>query len=582
MPLRDDLLTPIPGDDPAGPYLRYDPLYDKIKDARRDDPLLDPPVKADWRVVADLTQDALAKKSKDLQLAAWLVEAQLNREGFAGLRESLQLIYDLLDKFWDHIHPIIEDGDADMRAAPLGFIASYLDLAVRLAPITAKGYSTADLAESRSVPSEDEAAADNAAAERRAQLLEEGKLSPEEFEEGFATTQKPWFKQVVADIDACQELVKKLEKLGDEKLGDAAPSYRKLREALNEARVQAGGLLARKLELDPDPVSEEPELDAMAAAGGDGTISIEPQSRNDAASRIAAAARYLRRETPTDPAPYLLLRGFRWGELRATPDLEPRMLAAPPTQTRTRLKSMLLDAKWSELLDACEEVMATPFGRGWLDLQRYVLTACEGLGAEYAAVAVSIQGALRSLLRDIPALLDATLMDDSPTGNAETRGWLRDRGIVGGSDADDEEPIEVTPTLSAVDRTVAGLRGTQPQRAIELLLRAATQEKSERAKFLRRMDASDLMVSNGLEPVALPILNELIEQVEKHQLEEWEAGDTVARALGLLYLCMTKLDQDPDTREALYLRVCRLDPIQAMDFLSAAQSAAASDDESTA
>ena len=37
MPLRDDLLTPIPGANPSGPDLRYDPLYDRIKEARREE-----------------------------------------------------------------------------------------------------------------------------------------------------------------------------------------------------------------------------------------------------------------------------------------------------------------------------------------------------------------------------------------------------------------------------------------------------------------------------------------------------------------------------------------------------------------
>ena len=34
MPLRDDLLTAIPGDAPAGASLRYDRVYDQIKEAR--------------------------------------------------------------------------------------------------------------------------------------------------------------------------------------------------------------------------------------------------------------------------------------------------------------------------------------------------------------------------------------------------------------------------------------------------------------------------------------------------------------------------------------------------------------------
>ncbi|MBK9169620.1 MAG: type VI secretion system ImpA family N-terminal domain-containing protein [Bryobacterales bacterium] len=40
MPLRDDILNPIPGDSPGGVSLRYDPVYDKIKEARREEEAL--------------------------------------------------------------------------------------------------------------------------------------------------------------------------------------------------------------------------------------------------------------------------------------------------------------------------------------------------------------------------------------------------------------------------------------------------------------------------------------------------------------------------------------------------------------
>jgi len=37
MPLREDLLTPIAGDNPAGANLYYDTVFDQIKEARRED-----------------------------------------------------------------------------------------------------------------------------------------------------------------------------------------------------------------------------------------------------------------------------------------------------------------------------------------------------------------------------------------------------------------------------------------------------------------------------------------------------------------------------------------------------------------
>src|SRR3954466_8919825 len=103
MPLREDLLNPIPGANPSGENLKYSPVYDKIKEARRQD---DDAPQGEWqreRKVADfasvlrLGNEAIATRSKDLQLAAWLTEALLNREGFQGLYQGLNLIKGLVE-----------------------------------------------------------------------------------------------------------------------------------------------------------------------------------------------------------------------------------------------------------------------------------------------------------------------------------------------------------------------------------------------------------------------------------------------------------------------------------------------------
>jgi type VI secretion system protein ImpA len=92
------------------------------------------------------------------------------------------------------------------------------------------------------------------------------------------------------------------------------------------------------------------------------------------------------------------------------------------------------------------------------------------------------------------------------------------------------------------------------------------QEKSARARFLRRTQAAEIMVGAGLEPVALPILRELLEHVETHRLEEWEAGETIAQPLSLLYRCIERLDSGDVDRNDLYVRICRLDPMQAIQL----------------
>jgi type VI secretion system protein ImpA len=365
-----------------------------------------------------------------------------------------------------------------------------------------------------------------------------------------------------------------------ETFGDDAPGFAPLAQALSDVQEAAKKLLARKLELDPDPVGAAPAEGSGEGAGGAGAtgpLAPEPTSAEDAAARIAASARFLRRADGRNPAPYLLLRGFRWGELRARGgEVDPKLLTAPPTAVRTQLKTLLLDAKWAQLLDVGEEVMATPLGRGWLDLQRYELTACAQLGTEFDLVAIALRGALVGLLRDVPRLPDLTLMDDTPTANVETRTWLQNGGLLAEAATAAAEaaarPLPVAMgarsgmSAPVFERAREEVRAGRPQKGVELLMRHAEQEKSERARFLCRAEAAGIMVDAELESVALPMLKELVEEIEAHKLEQWEAGDLVARPLGLLYRCLQKLGGDDELKESLYRQICRLDPLQAMAF----------------
>ena len=111
MPLPKDILNPIPGDNPGGRDLRYEDVYTKIKEARREDDEL---AQGEWkreRKVADhnqvikLASVAIATQSKDLQLAAWLTESLVRRDGFGGMLEGLTLCRNLIELFWDHLYP---------------------------------------------------------------------------------------------------------------------------------------------------------------------------------------------------------------------------------------------------------------------------------------------------------------------------------------------------------------------------------------------------------------------------------------------------------------------------------------------
>jgi type VI secretion system protein ImpA len=611
MPINAELvsscLAPISPDAPAGADLRYDTRLDAIKEARREENLPGAERKvADWNSVVTQCSALLQKETKDLQLAAWLSEALMRRQGFGGLHTGVAITRGLIEQFWDTVFPLPEDGDLELRVGPLEWMGNKLALPVRLTPVLGR-FSAAELESVRAVPSEGDAKSSSDARAARDAAIEEGRLTPEDLETDTAALTKVNLRVTLADIDAALAEIVALEKVSDEKFGRDAPSFGSLRTALDEPRRAVQALLAQKLELDPDPVEEAPvegENASGDAGEADGPLSPEPTSARDAAQRIGVVARWLRQHDRANPAPYLLLRGFRWGELMArAPELDPRLLEAPPTALRTRLRTLYLDAKWPELLEQGESLMATTAGRGWLDLQRYVLTAAVNLGGEYQAVASALRQELRSLLRALPQLPRMTLMDETPTANDETRAWIEqdvlpnneaDANAAAASDDADALPSDGAELVSAalVDdlataqqgglaraRTVhpaarsgpdafgaamAEVRAGRPHRAIELLTTELNRDPSPRGRFLRQTQIAYIMVEAGLFDVAEPILQQLIEQIDEQKLERWESGPLVAQPLALMHRVLTKTDSNNSEQERLYLRVCRLDPIQAL------------------
>jgi type VI secretion system protein ImpA len=239
------------------------------------------------------------------------------------------------------------------------------------------------------------------------------------------------------------ESLEPLLELCKAKFGKAAPSFSKLRSELLDIQATISMLLQRKLEKEPDPVeveiadasdNKEGESAPNGSSNGSSTdntsagnvTGLEPNSSAEAVLRIAAAARYLRKSQPASPVSYLMLRALRWGELRAqNTEVKNFVLAAPPTELRTRIRSLALAGQWSDLLEQAETAMGGECGRGWLDLQRYSVTACEKLG--HVAVARAIKSELKSLLTDFPALAKATLSDDTGAANPETMVWLAEQ-----------------------------------------------------------------------------------------------------------------------------------------------------------
>lgn len=117
-----DLSLPLKINGNTGIFLRYEPIYDQIRNARHEEDdglsrgIWQTDLKhADWSLAENLCYNTILKDSKDFQIACWLVEAWLHLDNFTGLINGYQFLLEFCEKFWDNMHPQPEDGDIEYR-----------------------------------------------------------------------------------------------------------------------------------------------------------------------------------------------------------------------------------------------------------------------------------------------------------------------------------------------------------------------------------------------------------------------------------------------------------------------------------
>jgi type VI secretion system protein ImpA len=318
----DALLAPIPGPDPAGEWLRYEGTYDAIQAARReDDPSLPQGVwetdlrRADWGAVARLCEAALSQRSKDLQIAIWLVEARVHLQGLAGLAAGLGLVNRLCDGYWEVMHPKLQPDEPEYRSAPLDWMAKQLALLVRLLPLTpdveAVGHPLTLEDWERLAPAASAGA--------------EPGLNRDRFLQATMAHGAGFYRTLLAQCAEAGAVLARLAAATDQRFRPQdAPSLAPLRDALDALQAQITRILEDRGELSVEEgaVGEAPAQPAPAAVGAS-TGRLPPiASREEAYRRIREGAYYLLRTEPHSPVPYLALRAVTWGSLNLSELLE--------------------------------------------------------------------------------------------------------------------------------------------------------------------------------------------------------------------------------------------------------------------
>ncbi|HYR91344.1 MAG TPA: type VI secretion system protein TssA [Terriglobia bacterium] len=280
----DELLDPISPEQPAGTDMRWTPGWDRIREARRSDDDLEAGQwakrdrkAADWRIVQELATEMLRDSSKDLQLALWLTEANIKLQGFRGLSDGLHLATELMVRYWDKgLYPTMEDDPQD-RAGPFEWLNFKLVDSIVAIPITVRDdqgrdYTFIDLQDARRVGSEagcktKEGDFDTKKKRAYDQALTEGHISLEMFDVAVKATRRSGYEQLAADFQQTYDEFKALEKVIDEKFGDAAPNLGACRTALSEIRQAVADILAQKRREEPDPTPVVPQTSETDSIG---------------------------------------------------------------------------------------------------------------------------------------------------------------------------------------------------------------------------------------------------------------------------------------------------------------------------
>ncbi|MEJ7848687.1 MAG: type VI secretion system protein TssA [Pyrinomonadaceae bacterium] len=331
----DALLQPISGENPSGENLRYSGIYDEIAEARRADDDLN---QGDWKTelklsdfgrVIDLAVPALTSRSKDLQVGVWLTDAITRKKGFPGFRDGLVLLAGLQDKFWETLHPEIDEGDMEGRANAISWMDINVANAVRRAPFTGSaGYSFIDWEDSKrfdfpenmeSVSSVDQ----EKFAELRAQADRERRVTSAMWASERAQTRRADCEQMNFTLDECWAALNALNLVIEEKYDrNQMPGLTNLKKALDDAHTQLKVLLEEKRLEEPGETEEiQSEQDGEASTESDGTAkpagtaSGAIQNRKDALKRLDEIAAFFQKSEPHSPVSYLVQRAVKWGNM---------------------------------------------------------------------------------------------------------------------------------------------------------------------------------------------------------------------------------------------------------------------------
>lgn len=542
---------------PCGESVRYEPEFEQLEaELGKLESLKAEPV--DWNLVVKLSSDILRSKSKDLLVAVYLCQGLLQTEGYRGLAVGLQIISDMVDKYWEPMFPAIKRLRARKVAMEwLGEKASrYIeatppaasDGAVVIEAATLSRVLDGDLAEKMGDDSPN---------------LIELTRPLKQFSQALKQQQA---KEASAEPTAQQQ---------------SAPAATNDAASSPPAPAQSPAPAPQASAPPPPPPSPKPSKAPVAEAG---PVNVESDAEARKAMRqlqdgVRKVATFFNKAKIADPRAYRLTRTAVWMTIDQLPPNKDGVSQIPalPADRSKHFQAQYEQAQFSALVPELEQTLSR--SAFWLDGHRLVAGCLKSMGAEYAAAHETVIGELRHFLGRVPGVTDLKFADGTPFADDATRMWIDAEVMVGGTSdgastsTSSSNSASATPWSEALDEARGLAANGGLEKAVQLLQSGTAQAATVREQFYWRTALSELLIQSGNVRVAIQMLEQMTSRIEQLKLDEWESELVVPIYKRLLDAyqksASKKKGEKSDTGlmdkiEDVYSRLCWLDPMIAM------------------
>jgi len=453
---------PISQDNPSGSDIRYDPEFEELK--AEVDKLSTPKAAGsiDWGKVVKLSSGILNEKSKDLLVASYLSVGLIHTRKFEGFIIGLTIYRDLIEEFWDTLFP--QKTRMRGRTSAIEWWMEKTEEALmqlKNIPVTEELLSTA------------------------------------------------------------KELIGKMDELLSKQVEDC-PSIHPLLDLLNalSAKTAVNG---KREEIQAAAARKE-ETEEKIDSTEDAEKSLEKRLE-----KLSEISSFLWKQDISNPLIYRLNRTALWMTIKGHPlsSEGKTRIPPPPVQVINLLSDLTGKGEDEALLRAAEERLSQFIF--WLDLNYYAAESLAHMGDQYEKAREAVCQETAMLLQRFPELINLAFSDGTPFASSKTRQWIKT--IISNQGSEPATDISFSQTQAGDDDEMQqeaeeAQALIKSKKLVEALQRFQTKintSASKKNKLLWRATLSQLLINNKKEKFAMPLLEEIIKDIDIYHLEEYDS-----------------------------------------------------------